>query len=413
MASVFKAKDRKGKSYKAWRFKFKNLDGEWTYGIGWEDKGKTQSHANKLEADHRAARVAEPNSYERLKNTPIDEVIAAYMAWGRAQGGRDGRPWPKSNANMRESYLKTWKEELTLCTLKDVSLSRVELVVQRLLKSKSAPKSVAHRVEAIRCLCIWGARRSYLIDNPLRGMAKINTRPKTPHRSLTEEEIANLLKVSPAHRRLWYEVALETGFRAAELRAIRVSNFDPSGPSVTLSADFTKNRKDASQPITQELAVKLQALANGRDGSEPLLKIPHKSESSEHIVKDFVKAGIALKTDEGKATWHSLRKVFVNNVVRSGADVKTVMELARHSSATMSLDVYASKKPALLRSTVETATKRMRDTLEKVTSAAEACCTGVAQTISQSAENLASVVDEKVSEISKLAPRPGFEPGTL
>jgi hypothetical protein len=33
----------------------------------------------------------------------------------------------------------------------------------------------------------------------------------------------------------------------------------------------------------------------------------------------------------------------------------------------------------------------------------------VAQTISQSAENLANVVDEKVSEISKLAPRPGFE----
>ena len=39
------------------------------------------------------------------------------------------------------------------------------------------------------------------------------------------------------------------------------------------------------------------------------------------------KGRISATTDSGKASWHSLRKCFVNAVVRSGADLKTVMEL--------------------------------------------------------------------------------------
>ena len=45
-------------------------------------------------------------------------------------------------------------------------------------------------------------------------------------------------------------------------------------PSLTLEADHTKNRKEARQPITRELAEKLTAVAEGRLQDAPLLDIP-------------------------------------------------------------------------------------------------------------------------------------------
>lgn len=50
----------------------------------------------------------------------------------------------------------------------------------------------------------------------------------------------------------------------------------------------------------------------------------------------------------------------LNNVIRSGADLKTVMELAWHSSAKMSMDVYAKPKPSLLKNAVASVAAKIK-----------------------------------------------------
>ena len=367
MASVFRTRSKKtGKLHPVWRFRYRGSTGKWECGTGWPDRKRTLEHALNLEAECRAVRKGEKPpapSWLKNRNKPILEVIKDFMAAGRTNGGRGGRPWDEMNARLKETYLAWWTEELGLTVLSDINLGRVEKSLQQLLKTH-APKSVSLRVESLRSLCLWAIKRGLIGENPLLGMARLDIRPIEPHRALEEQEVAALLINAPPDRRLWYQVALETGYRVNELRSLKVQDLDPFGPSLPLGGDFTKNRKDARQPITRILADKLAVLAAGRGAGEPLLGIPVSS-AYERIRVDYVAAKVKLSTPEGKATWHSLRKVFVNNLVRSGCDLKTVMTLARHSSAAMSMDTYASAQPALLRAAAESAATHIDTAIKK------------------------------------------------
>jgi hypothetical protein len=84
-----------------------------------------------------------------------------------------------------------------------------------------------------------------------------------------------------------------------------------------------------------------------------LLEVAASTCAARHFQKDAETAGIQLLTPEGKATWHSLRKWYVTAVIQSGADLKTAMELARHSSASLTMETYAAKDERRLRDTVE------------------------------------------------------------
>ncbi len=364
MASVFKRKTDKRSS--PWRYKFKDYSGQWKCGIGWPDKKKTLEHAQAVEAEHRVIRKGEkeiPPSWMKNRNIPIEDVTDSYLDWGRAQGGRGGRPWNKRSARDKETYLKWWKKELGLTILADIDLARVEKVIRAELARHCAPKSVWLRVEALRCLCLWAVKRGLLAQNPLQGLAKIDIRPRVPHRVLTDEEVVKLLKVASAQHLLQYETALETGFRVNELRSVRVKELSLFGPSLYLRADYSKDRKEHHQPITRRLAKKLAAAARGKPPEAPLLDIPS-SKASSLFNKDLKAAGIRKKTSDGKATWHSLRKVFINNVVKSGCDLKTIQALARHSTAQLSMEVYATADPKLLREAAETAAGHIKDILE-------------------------------------------------
>jgi len=134
---------------------------------------------------------------------------------------------------------------------------------------------------------------------------------------------------------------------------------DLLSPALCLPGDFTKNRKDARQPITRELADELAVLAAGKPPGAGLLDIPS-SKAWRMFKADCRRARIAPETAEGKASWHSLRKSFVNALVRSGADLKTIMELARHSSASLSMEVYATVDPRRLREAAEAAAAHVK-----------------------------------------------------
>jgi integrase len=297
--------------------------------------------------------------------------------------------------------------ELGLTVLADIDLAGVEKAAQAFLATGRTPKTVSLRVESLRCLCCWSVKRGLLPDNPLRGMARFDTRPKLPHRSLNDEEVAALLNAAPPHRRLWYEAALQTGFRLNELRSIRVKDLDRFGPTIFLAADYSKDRKDHRQIITRELADALEPLTVGRKADDRLLNIPKGPDPPAYIVADFTTAKISIKTDEGKATWHSLRRVFINNVVKSGADLKTIMEMARHSTATMSMDVYAKAKPDLLRTAAEAAAQHIKDAIS-----ASACCAGVAQAVSGMATPHISRASQSTLQEVKGIGDTGLEPVT-
>lgn len=357
MASVYRRKDRQGKVSKYWMGRYKDFSGRWKTFRGWPDKAKTLAQAAQLEADNAALRRGELELPEREK--PLAEIVEEYLAWGSIQGGRGGRPWDKRNAKLRAQYLRWWIERLGIKSLNDVKLGTVEKVCAELLE-RLQPKSVNLRLEGLRALCLWALRRQYIEKDPLVGLSKLHAKAASPHRALTRDEVNALLAAAPPRRRIQYATALATGYRVGELRKIRAKDLDLSGPWLKLDAEFAKNRKDARQPIPDWLGEVLRPMAEERNPECPLLEVAFGSRASSHFTKDAKAAGIALRTPEGVATWHSLRKTYVTEIVQSGADLKTIMELARHSSATLSMEIYAAKDERRMREAVAHVTPVLR-----------------------------------------------------
>ena len=171
-------------------------------------------------------------------------------------------------------------------------------------------------------------------------------------------------------------------------------------------AEFTKNRKDARQPITRDLAKRLADLAQEKQDDALLLDIP--TSQAWRMFKDDLKAAkIPTETSEGKATWHCLRKSYVNALIHSGADVKTVMELARHSCASLTMEVYASADKARLRQAAEATPRHIEDTL-----ASSPCCSYVAHEENGKKREVVRKAPSKTYVGSKMVGATGFEPAT-
>lgn len=405
MASVYRrrCRDAKGEyvpgKYEAeWRFKYKDRFGKWRHGIGWTDKKKTLQHARDVESEHRAVFKGDkeaPAHWQKNRNTLASVVVADYMAWGRMQGGRNGKGWDSQNANLKKVALDEWLKELNITVLAEIEMVQVEKRLQELRK-RLKPKSVYLKVEALKSLLRWAVDHNFLSKNPLSKFTKLDTEAQDPHRALTDDEVAKLLSKSPPEHRLWYETALATGFRVNELRNVRVSDLDMFGPSIFLKAEFSKDRKDHRQPIPRELADSLKALAKGKERDEPLLDIPS-SVAYKRIAEDYIRAGVLPSTTEGKATWHSLRKTFINNLVKGGADLKTVMTLARHSTAQLTMETYAQADPALLRTAAENVVNKVHEavlTYESCQNVAKQCVGAEVDCVSGEPEMACVCADE-------------------
>jgi hypothetical protein len=62
--------------------------------------------------------------------------------------------------------------------------------------------------------------------------------------------------------------------------------------------------------------------------------------TAEMIRVDLVAAGLAYETPSGFADFHSLRRVYISDLVASGASVKVCQRLARHSTRSLTIGLY-------------------------------------------------------------------------
>ncbi len=148
--------------------------------------------------------------------------------------------------------------------------------------------------------------------------------------------------------------------------------------------------------------MKLADFCVGKNRVDKLLDIPQGNARC-HMGNDYRKAGIEIIMPHGKATWHSLRKTFVNSLVKQGHDLKTIMTLARHSTASLTMETYAQAEKDTLRTAVEhlAASKK-----------ASPWCTGVTSGKSRATREIVKGSPERGLDESGKIPATGFEPVT-
>jgi len=151
-----------------------------------------------------------------------------------------------------------------------------------------------------------------------------------------------------------YDLALGTGFRAVELATLIPERFalDADPPTVTVLAGYAKNRKEVVQPIAVALADRLRPwLADKAPGRPVFARMTKKTAKMLRV--DLKAAGIPYETASGVADFHALRAAYVTNLVASGASVKTCQTLARHSTPSLTIGVYAKASLHDIRGAVE------------------------------------------------------------
>jgi site-specific recombinase XerD len=162
--------------------------------------------------------------------------------------------------------------------------------------------------------------------------------------SLTKDECDGLLLAAgqsgslAIRDRMLLELMGWTGLRVSELSALRVDQVIDAGlalPTLHLNRSDTKRKKGGKLPLAEKLQGSLESyyfwLRGWYEGDWLFPGYDGKHLTS-RAVQLRVKRLATLAAIRKKISPHSLRKFYVQRLLDQGLDVRSVMELSRHSS---------------------------------------------------------------------------------
>ena len=238
-----------------------------------------------------------------------------------------------------------------------------------LTSNKNRPlslRSQGHYIGSIKSFTRWLTRlRHALVRDPLEALRK----PAFDHgrvlvrRYLLHEEWKWLSKTPNA---LIYETAIQTGLRSNELRSLQPGHLNDD--HVLLPAKFTKNKRNAKQWITKDLAQRLK-------GNLPFA-MPAREEVATMLYADLAAAREAWIEAKGTKPedfllpvnnlgqvldFHSLRHTCGAWLAVAGVNVKVIQSVMRHSTIVLTLDTYGHLMPGA----ESTAVQQLGELLQK------------------------------------------------
>jgi excisionase family DNA binding protein len=199
----------------------------------------------------------------------------------------------------------------------------------------------------------WLVKDRRLGENPFRHLEAETTTTDRRHdrRELTADELRRVLESARNSPRPFrgltgpdrfhlYATAAGTGFRASALASLAPESFDLAGElaTVTLAARHAKNRRTKVQPIPPDLADLLCDYLADKPAGQPVWGGTWAKDhrGAEMLRSDLETAGIPYRVEgpDGPryADFHSLRHSYLTLGARAGIDLRTLQELAGHST---------------------------------------------------------------------------------
>ena len=244
---------------------------------------------------------------------------------------------------------------------RDIKDEKVEAYLRDL---RQGERHLSHRrsnayLVACQSFCNWVVNdRVWTRESPLRGLKKLDVKqdPRHTRRAITVEELRRLLATTATgperygmggwERCLVYWCAALTGLRAGEIRRLRVADFDLAGATVTVRAvKATKNKQTRQQPLNAKICAALREFFGSRPPDSKAFGgsyIALTDKTVDMLRDDLGAAGIPYQDSQGNCfDFHALRGEYASLLIESGADIKQTQELLRHSTAALTLGVYA------------------------------------------------------------------------
>lgn len=195
-------------------------------------------------------------------------------------------------------------------------------------------------------------RRAGVHQNAARRMKNLPKKTRRAHRYLTHEQVAAFAAAAGRYR-LTVFIGCYLGLRWGEITGLQVRDFDPLRRRLHVRRNIVlvgrkfhdgtpKSNEVRSVPVPKFLMREIEKHVFGKGPLELLFR----GESSEYMWRPrsgsgwFAKAKKAINLT-GDFTPHDMRHTAASLAVQAGAHVKAVQRMLGHTSAAMTLDVYA------------------------------------------------------------------------
>jgi integrase len=336
-----------------WFYRFIDADGVQRERKGCPDRRETEGMAAAAEAEVAKIRggYIDPKdiAYGVHEARPLADHLADWHAYLLGKGST------RQHADLSRNRVARLIDLARAKRISHLAPSRVQAALKAVRDDGASLRSIHHYTRAVKGFSKWLWRDGRAREDTLPHLTSPNPDADRRHerRALTPEDLARLiqaaesgpvvLKTTGPDRAALYRVALGTGFRANELRSLRPEAFHLDGdpPTVTVAAAYSKRRRDDVQPIRPELADALRPWLASKAPGRPVFGNLTKH-TNILIQSDLARAGIPYRDASDRvADFHALRHSYISALAMSNAPVKIVQSLARHSTPTLTLGVYA------------------------------------------------------------------------
>lgn len=247
----------------------------------------------------------------------------------------------------------------------------VEDAVAAMIAQGRAPSTVRKRLVTIRSAMEWAVERGKAPDNPFVGVGRPKVRVGQKNFLPADERERLKARISSSNTQITVAAALAlyAGLREAEICALRTSDLDLEAGIgwVRRSVGRTKGQtylKDAKNghmrdfPLPEPLSLAIGRWVDSNSLQKGSFLLTGTEKWADPVV--IGRKWSSLCELEGlrgvlgtPPTFHDLRHTYATVAIASGVDVKTVSSVLGHSSAAMTLDVYAVADPVAKRLSAE------------------------------------------------------------
>ena len=307
-----------------------------------EAKGKDKSAAELALAERmkRALLVAEGILPEAPNTTKVSDLRAQYEAWQKLYCREDTQDSTKR-------FLTQVFKAVPAETVAGITEQAVLDYMDNRVTAKRAPKTINNRIGALKMTLNWGVEHHLIASNPIANIRPLPDDGTRPRRALTPEETVKLLTLSkPVHARIWFTF-LSTGLRRKECTRLQWRDIDFDAKQVIVREKLAKTHKEDRLPMCAELHDMLKAMKTPTAAPLDFVFVNRKGKPWGPDLRMRLRCSLKLAgIDPTGVDVHSLRYTFITSLVRSGANIKAVQELARHKTVEITLRIYTQVFPS-------------------------------------------------------------------
>ena len=326
---------------------FKRKDSPYYYigiywrGVYYKESTKTTSKRAARQREYAMLNEIQRNEYvpRALGKMKLLELVDLYLQYSKTKKRSYIR-----DCGLTKNLLEYFGPEADVTKIKPLEIEQYQ---GKRKDEGRALRTINREVACLKAMYNKGIAWGRLKENPA-ARVRLFKEQNTKVRFLTGEEIKKLLDVSAPYLRNIIIFALNTGMRKKEIMHLEWQDVDLV--TKIINVKDTKSGEDRKIPVNTVLNTLLNALERpyarvflGREGREvENIRMAFKTALKRAVIENF--------------RFHDLRHTFASQLVMSGVDIKSVMELLGHKSLEMTTR-YAHLSPSHKSAAVEKMTK--------------------------------------------------------